>query len=99
MQLHGPRLSRAPGELPHMRNSALLCGIAAAAVFVAMPATLSLRGPAAVSWSSADAAVAPISMDAFFTTLAPYGAWIQSPDYNYVWVPTQVDADWSPYTS
>src|SRR5579864_2283255 len=99
MHLHRPRPAREPGDSPIMRTSALLCGIAAAAVFAAMPATMSLRGTPAVGWSFADAAIATVSIDSFFTTLAPYGSWIQSADYNYVWVPTQVDADWSPYTS
>lgn len=30
--------------------------------------------------------------------LAPYGKWIDTPDYGRVWVPGSQDADWQPYT-
>ncbi len=43
-------------------------------------------------------AAASVSIDVFFPALRPYGQWVRNADYNYVWVPTQVDPDWSPYT-
>ena len=70
-----------------MRNSALLYGIAVAAVLVAIPATISLRGPPTIGWSTAQAAV-DVDINLFFTSLAPHGAWIPSTEYNYIWVPT-----------
>jgi hypothetical protein len=35
----------------------------------------------------------------FYNDLAPYGAWVQAPDYGLAWQPTvaTIDADWCPY--
>ena len=34
----------------------------------------------------------------FFDDLAPYGDWIHSPDYGWVWRPRAVPSGWRPYT-
>jgi hypothetical protein len=47
----------------------------------------------------------PIQPDAtsatnpFYNDLAPYGTWVQQPDYGLVWQPTveTIDANWTPY--
>jgi len=34
----------------------------------------------------------------FYTSLAPYGQWVQSVELGWVWHPAQVSAGWRPYT-
>jgi len=75
-----------------------LLGVAATTMFVAAPITLDRASPPTVGVSTARAAT-EVDINLFFTSLSPYGAWVPSPDYNYVWVPTQVDPNWSPYTN
>ncbi len=33
----------------------------------------------------------------FYDQLTPYGTWINTPEYGYVWMPNQVPGDFSPY--
>jgi len=40
----------------------------------------------------------PVSLQVFYDELSPYGTWVDSPDYGYVWVPN-VDQDFSPYVT
>ena len=40
----------------------------------------------------------PVSLQVFYDELSPYGTWVESPDYGYVWVPN-VDQDFSPYVT
>ncbi|GEM_PF-507324 len=40
-----------------------------------------------------------VSFGLFFNALAPYGNWISTPDYGYVWSPADVGPDWEPYTN
>lgn len=41
-----------------------------------------------------------VSFNLFFDALAPYGNWVSTPDYGYVWYPTtDVGPDWEPYTN
>ena len=35
----------------------------------------------------------------FYDQLSPYGNWVSYAGYGYVWVPTQVDADFTPYAT
>ena len=35
----------------------------------------------------------------FYTTLSPYGQWIELPPYGRCWRPAQVESGWRPYTS
>jgi hypothetical protein len=39
-----------------------------------------------------------ITIEVFFDRLSSSGRWVRHPDYEYVWVPVDVDPDWSPYT-
>jgi hypothetical protein len=39
-----------------------------------------------------------VSLQVFYDELAPYGQWVNNPDYGYVWMPT-VDADFVPYST
>lgn len=45
----------------------------------------------------ADAA-APVSYQTFYNELSPYGQWISTPDYGYVWVPA-AGPDFQPYAT
>src|SRR5580698_2698570 len=40
----------------------------------------------------------PISFQTFYDQLSPYGTWIQSPNYGYVWSPN-AGPDFVPYSS
>ncbi len=44
------------------------------------------------------AAAADVSVDLFYDSLQPYGDWIQTADYGYVWHPKDAAKDWRPYT-
>ena len=43
----------------------------------------------------------PASYDTFYTKLEPYGAWLETSDYGYVWQPNDVgrSGNWRPYTN
>ena len=75
-----------------------LVTLAAAATLAAVPVSLDRTSPPTVGIATASAAT-EVDINLFFTSLSSYGSWVPSPDYNYVWVPTQVDASWSPYTN
>ncbi|MFL5393688.1 MAG: DUF6600 domain-containing protein [Myxococcales bacterium] len=38
------------------------------------------------------------TVDTFVHELAPYGRWVDTPEYGRVWIPSNVDPDWRPYT-
>lgn len=39
-----------------------------------------------------------VSYDMFYTKLEPYGSWLETPDYGYVWQPRQgQSSNWRPY--
>ncbi len=46
----------------------------------------------------ASAQHASVNFQVFYDALSPYGSWVQSPEYGYVWVP-DVDAGFSPYAT
>jgi len=76
--------------------------VGAAAAFIAtMPVEIGPQGraPAFTHWASARAAEANVDLNFFFTTLEPYGSWVQTDRHPYVWVPAQVGPNWSPYTN
>jgi hypothetical protein len=51
-------------------------------------------------WLDAQAATQYVSSDAVgYEDLNDYGQWQPTPDYGYVWTPTQVPDDWAPYTT
>lgn len=39
-----------------------------------------------------------VSIEFFYDSLDPYGEWIQTADYGFVWHPKEVSEDWRPYT-
>jgi hypothetical protein len=39
-----------------------------------------------------------VSVEFFYDSLDPYGEWIQTADYGFVWHPKEVSEDWRPYT-
>ncbi len=39
-----------------------------------------------------------VSFRVFYSSLAPYGEWVNTPDYGMGWRPYGVPADWMPYT-
>ena len=82
-----------------MRGSTLLRGLAVAAALATMSGAFGDRPPAVFGVSAAQAAPAGINIQFFFSSLQPYGEWVRNADYNYVWVPTSVDPNWSPYTN
>ncbi len=47
----------------------------------------------------AQAQSAEVSISVFYDRLGEYGSWVSHPRYRYVWVPTDVDAGWVPYTN
>jgi hypothetical protein len=40
----------------------------------------------------------PVSVDLFYETLSPHGEWFDAGDYGYVWQPSEIRDDWSPYS-
>jgi hypothetical protein len=70
--------------------------IAAASAPAAMPTPG--MGPAAPPPASFQPE-ADAGASAFYNDLAPYGAWVQQPDYGLVWQPTvdTINPDWCPY--
>lgn len=40
-----------------------------------------------------------VDMSVFFDSLSPYGNWVQTPDYGWVWQPRDIDQNWRPYTA
>lgn len=43
-------------------------------------------------------AAAPVSYQTFYDELSPYGQWINTPDYGYVWIPS-AGPDFQPYAT
>lgn len=72
---------------------AVLYSIASAAVMLVSPApSLILEMPLA-----AQAANVSVSINTFYSDLAPYGSWVSYRD-DYVFIPGRIAADWRPYT-
>jgi hypothetical protein len=38
-----------------------------------------------------------VNVDVFYAPLAEHGTWVQHPEYQYVWIPSGLDASWRPY--
>jgi len=72
----------------------LLSSVAVVALVTLPVAAVTLPLSAGV----AEAAQANVSIDVFFDKLGDEGNWVKHPQYNYVWVPNDVSADWAPYT-
>ena len=72
----------------------------ASAALAGVIALSTLLGPALAPYdmggSVAQAAV-NVDIGVFYNSLAPYGRWVDSPQYGQVWYPTGVQQGWRPY--
>ena len=73
-----------------------------AAVPAPAPDAAETTAPAATDDGSVEDAAPgqpPATLDSFQNELSPYGMWVQTPDYGWVWVPSVVTSDsaWQPY--
>ena len=78
-----------------MRFKHMLSGIAAAAMLavpIVQPGNLPLGA------TTVQAREANVSINIFFDALSEDGEWIDYAPYGYVWAPSDVPADWAPYT-
>jgi len=67
----------------------------------AVSATPAIADGAAIQEPAAAApTAAPATFDSFMDELSPYGMWVQSPDYGWIWVPSAATGDsaWQPYS-
>jgi uncharacterized protein DUF6600 len=55
------------------------------------------RGYGSNQWAQDDGASAGPSMDDFRSGLDHYGRWVDTPEYGWVWQPTEVSSRWQPY--
>jgi hypothetical protein len=78
-----------------MRFKHMLSGIAAAAM-LAVPIVQPGNSP--LGATAVQAREANVSINVFFDALGEEGEWIDYPPYGYVWAPSDVPADWAPYT-
>ena len=62
-----------------------------ALLFLLLAALLPLAAPRT-------AQAADVSFDYFYDALLPYGEWVEVTGYGLCWRPTEVDADWVPYS-
>jgi hypothetical protein len=51
-----------------------------------------------VGYRNQSQAYTTVNFSLFFDALAPYGNWIPTMDYGYIWQPADTGADWRPYT-
>ena len=58
----------------------------------------SLGAATGVRQASADGTSAQVDLSVFYTSLSPYGEWVQVQPYGWVWAPENVDYSWRPYT-
>jgi hypothetical protein len=93
-------------EILYLSDLGLPQNVIAALYKTKPPATLPSPDPSAIEAALADAPQAePVVPEAtsdasfFYNDLAPYGAWVQSPDYGAAWQPTveTIDPLWCPY--
>ena len=77
-----------------MNRKHLLAGVAALAL-LGSPLL-----PQTDNWivATAQAQSAAVSVSVFYDELASEGSWVKHSKHRYVWIPTKVAADWTPYT-
>jgi hypothetical protein len=77
----------------------LLCGVAATALGLAaaLPTNSSILPSLTTPAQAQVQASVSIGFGTFYDSLAPHGDWVRM-EGRYVWVPTDVRADWRPYT-
>ncbi len=67
-------------------------------LFVMTALLLAASLGSAVAPRPAAAADVDVDISVFYTSLAPYGEWVQLDSYGWSWVPENVEYDWRPYT-
>jgi hypothetical protein len=86
-----------------MYHHKLMAGLALTAIMAAAPLALGVDGqivgPSAAHAQAQRGPQGGVSIDLFYTELADYGDWVSNSQYDYVWVPTKVDSEWTPYTN
>lgn len=91
------RISRAP-------LTRTLLSTVALALAVPAVASLAVATPAAAQQAQKQAPAQPeqtgrerVDINIFYEPLAEHGSWVRHPDYDYVFVPSGLDASWRPY--
>jgi hypothetical protein len=87
-----------PGEIPS--GAPALAGIESAPERLAVAATEPGTPPAPTAAAVSTEASAPaVTHNHFYTALAPYGTWVEVPEYGWSWRPTVavIDPHWRPY--
>lgn len=79
-----------------MKKRVLLVFLSIALWSCGTPALSDLSGSLSSTASAEEAFPSHISY--FYQALAPYGRWVYLEPYGWVWYPTDVPADWRPYT-
>ncbi|MDX1951730.1 MAG: DUF6600 domain-containing protein [Verrucomicrobiota bacterium] len=75
--------------------------------YVAIPGAVSTPAPTVSEQPSATEVIATappvqqVTYSYFYSSLSPYGTWVEVPEYGYVWQPTVavVDTGWRPYVN
>ena len=62
------------------------------------PCATALAAAFALQQLSIPARADSVSIQVFYDQLIPYGEWVSTADYGYVWHPRDIDAEWRPYT-
>lgn len=82
-----------------MNRKSILAGVAATALIAAVPGVVAPEwsGLNPVSTAKAEARL-QVSISFFYDELQDHGRWVRHGPHGYVWIPTDVDRDWQPYT-
>lgn len=73
-----------------------LLSSAAAITLLVLP--MATPGHLPVGTQAAQAQSASVGINVFFDDLAAQGTWVSHPRHRYVWIPTDVEPSWEPYT-
>lgn len=84
------------GHPTHTRRPSMRPSLKTLFVMTALLLAASLGS--AVAPRPAAAADVDVDISVFYTSLAPYGEWVQLDSYGWSWVPENVEYDWRPYT-
>ena len=74
----------------------LVAGLAASFLAAALAAPLGQTAQAQPQVATAPGQ-ATVSVDIFYAPLAEHGTWVAHPEYEYVFIPSGLDASWRPY--
>jgi len=62
------------------------------------PKVYSQNAPWPIFVGEGRAAGGQVDINFFYTNLAPYGHWVQAPDYGWKWLPFNLASGWRPYS-